>query len=269
MRVLVNGCNINYVLAGPATGPPVVFIHGFPFSLEMWQGQLDAAASAGYRGIAYDIRGHGMSDVGDGQYTVESHVEDLFGILDQLKIVKPAVVGLSMGGYITLRALEREPGRFAAAVLCDTKSEADTNEGRVKRAVGVRAVKTGGSGPYAAEYVKSMFTPETFTKNPAAIEPIRQTIARTPPLSIAGTLIALAARTDTTSSLGSISIPTLILVGEKDTVAPPSSAASMHANIRGAELHIVPGAAHLSNLENPAFFNDRLLGFLKRALPIR
>ncbi|HTY57441.1 MAG TPA: alpha/beta hydrolase [Bacteroidota bacterium] len=98
MRVLVNGCNINYVLAGPATGPPVVFIHGFPFSLEMWQGQLDAAASAGYRGIAYDIRGHGMSDVGDGQYTVESHVEDLFGILDQLKVVKPAVVGLSMGG---------------------------------------------------------------------------------------------------------------------------------------------------------------------------
>jgi 3-oxoadipate enol-lactonase len=269
MRALLNGVNLHYVLTGKAAGHPVIFVHGFPFSLGMWQGQIDAVAAEGFRAVAYDIRGHGMSDVGDGQYTIESHVDDLFALLDHLKLSSLAIVGLSMGGYITLRALEREPGRFAAAVLCDTRSEADTDEGRIRRAASARAVKKSGSTAYAADYVKLMFTQESFSDNPAAVESIRQIIAHTPPLSIAGTLIALAARTDTTRSLASISVPTLILVGERDAVTPPDSSQSMQAKIPGAELHIVPGAAHMSNLENPAYFNEKLVTFLKRALPGR
>ena len=267
MRAFLNGSNLHYVLSGDSAAPPVIFVHGFPFSLEMWQGQIDAVAAEGFRAVAYDVRGHGMSDVGDGQYTIESHVDDLFALLDHLKMPKAVILGLSMGGYIALRALEREPGRFVAAVLCDTKSEADTDEGRMKRAASVRAVKKNGSIPYAADYVKLMFAEETFHTNPAAVELIRQTIARTPPLSIAGTLIALAARTDTTGSLASISVPTLILVGERDSVTPPAASQSMKAKIPGAELHVVPGAAHLSNLENPACFNEKLVTFLKRVFP--
>ena len=267
MRAFLNGINLHYALSGESTAPPVLFVHGFPFSLEMWRGQIDAVAAAGFRAVAYDVRGHGMSDVGDGQYTIESHVDDLFALLDHLKIPKAAIVGLSMGGYITLRAFEREPVRFVAAVLCDTRSEPDTDEGRVKRAASVRAVKKNGSAAFAAEYVKMMFAQETISTNPSAVESIRQVIARTPPLSIAGTLIALAARTDTTASLGRISVPTLVLVGERDTVTPPPSSESMKSKIPGAELHIVPGAAHLSNLDNPAYFNEKLLTFPKRVLP--
>ena len=265
MRALLNGCTIHYVVSGNASAPPVVFVHGFPFSHEMWQGQIEAVVAEGFRAVAYDVRGHGLTDVGDGQYTIESHVDDLFALLDHLKLVKPAIVGLSMGGYITLRALERDQGKFGVVVLCDTRSESDTDEGRVKRAVSARSVKQTGSTAYAAEYVKSMFTPESFSTNPVAVELIRQTIARTSPLSIAGTLIALAARTDTTGSLGAITLPTLILVGERDTVTPPSYSRSMQSKIPGSELHIVPGAAHMSNLENPPFFNDKLVSFLKRA----
>jgi 3-oxoadipate enol-lactonase len=267
MRALLNGFTLHYFLSGDSTASPVIFVHGFPFSLEMWQGQVDAVVAEGFRAVAYDIRGHGMSDVGDGQYTIESHVDDLFALLDHLKIPKGVIVGLSMGGYITLRALEREPGRFTGAVLCDTRSEADTDEGRVKRAAAARGVKRSGSTAFASDYVKMMFSQETFSGNPGAVESIRQIIARTPPLSIAGTLIALAARTDTTASLGRISVPTLILVGERDTVTPPPSSQSMQAKIPGAEIHVVPGAAHLSNLDNPAFFNEKLIAFLKRVSP--
>jgi len=184
-----------------------------------------------------------------------------------LKIQTTAIAGLSMGGYITLRALEREPGRFTAAVLCDTRSEADTDEARIRRAASAKSVKKTGSTAYAADYVKLMFTKESFASNPASVELIRGIIAHTPPLSIAGTLIALAARTDTTASLPSIHIPALILVGERDTVTPLACAESLHAKIPGSELHVVPGAAHLSNLENPAFFNATLVAFLKRSIP--
>lgn len=267
MRAQLNNGNIHYVETGKPLGFPVVFIHGFPFSHAMWRTQMDAAGAEGYRVVGYDLRGHGQSDVGDGQYTIESHVDDLIALLDHLKIAKIVIVGLSMGGYITLRALERSPERFSAAVLCDTRSEADSDEGKIKRAGGIKNVKKNGSESFANDFVKAVFAKESLEKIPTVVESIRGIISHMPPLSIAGTLLALAARTDTTSSLASIVIPTLILVGEHDITTPPSASRAMHDNIRGSELHMVPGAAHMSNLENPAFFNQKLLGFLRRAVP--
>jgi len=264
MRAFINGCNFYYAASGDSIAPPVLFVHGFPFSHQMWRSQMEAVAAAGFRGLAYDVRGHGMSDVGDGQYTIESHVDDLFALMDHLKIPRTVVVGLSMGGYITLRALEREPARFSAVVLCDTRSEADTDEARVRRAGSIKAVKAEGSGAYAEGYVRQMFAPRSLTENAAAVETIRSIIAGTPPLSIAGTLLALAARTDTTRSLAAVNVPALIMVGDQDTVTPIASARALHDGIRGSELHVVPGAAHMSNMENPAFFNEKLINFLRR-----
>jgi pimeloyl-ACP methyl ester carboxylesterase len=67
-----------------------------------------------------------------------------------------------------------------------------------------------------------------------------------------------------TESLARIAVPTLILVGEKDTLTPPEASRAMHGRIRGSEFHLISRAAHMSNLENPAEFNDRLGTFLKR-----
>jgi 3-oxoadipate enol-lactonase len=265
MRAFLNGANFYYMEAGAPGGIPVLFLHGFPFSHEMWKAQFDLAASAGFRAVAYDIRGHGQSDAGDGQYTIEGHVDDLIALMDHLRISRGILVGLSMGGYITLRTLQRNPGRILAAVLCDTRSGADTDEGRIKRAASAMQVKKTGSAAFADGFVKAVFAETTFTENPAAIAFIRNIIAHTPPLSIAGTLLALAARTDTTSALPSVAVPTLILVGEKDVTTPVADSRMMHEKIRGSELHVVPGAAHMSNLENPAFFNEKLMAFLKRA----
>lgn len=267
MTVYLRGDPFNYIEAGDPSAMPVVFIHGFPFSHEMWGPQLEAVGRL-YRPIAYDVRGHGKSYVGDGQYSIEGHVDDLMGLLDHLRISKTVIVGLSMGGYIALRALERNPDRFMAAVLCDTRSEADGNEGKLKRFAAVHAVKTTGSSAFADEFVKNVFAHETFQKNPHAIEEIHTIIKRTPELSIAGTQLALASRTDTTDSLARIRIPTLILVGELDITTPPSASEAMHRRIAGSEMHVVPHAAHMSNIENPSFFNEKLLAFLARVAPV-
>ena len=85
--------------------PPIVLIHGFPFALEMWNPQIEFLKDK-YRVIAYDIRGHGNSDDGDGQYTIEFFVDDLMALLDYLKIPKATLCGLSMGGYIALGLLK-------------------------------------------------------------------------------------------------------------------------------------------------------------------
>jgi len=268
MIALVNNDPFTYVDLGSPSAMPVVFLHGFPFSHAMWRRQLDET-SRFYRAIAYDLRGHGESYVGDGQYTIEGHVDDLIAFLDYLKLEQAAIVGLSMGGYVTLRALERNPERFLAAVLCDTRSEGDANENKLNRFEAIKAVKRSGSSQFAEAFVKGVFAPDTFRRNAGAVDEIRAIITRTTPLSIAGTLLALASRTDTTLSLPSIRVPTLILVGEQDVTTPPSASQAMHKQIPGSEIYVVPRAAHMSNLENPEFFNEKLLAFLKRVSSTR
>jgi len=170
---------------------------------------------------------------------------------------------LSMGGYIALRALQRNPDRFLGAALCNTRSETDTDEGRVGRAIAATKVKISGAADFADEFVKKVFCDQSRKNNPLAVHLIREIIAHTPPLSIAGTLLALAGRTDTTPSLEMIHVPTLILVGEYDVLTPPACSQSMHKRISGSALHIIPNAGHMSPLENPEIFNEKLLGFLK------
>ncbi|HXG00232.1 MAG TPA: alpha/beta fold hydrolase [Bacteroidota bacterium] len=263
MHIYLHGVPFWYIDEGDRSSIPVIFLHGFPFSHEMWTEQVSLVAKR-YRAIAYDLRGHGRSFVGDGQFTIEQHVDDLFGLMDLWKAEKPVIVGLSMGGYITLRALERDQQRFRAAVLCDTKSEADTNEGKLKRFENMKIVREQGSEAFAEMFVRNVFAAESLTNKPDAVQRIKKIIAATPPLSIAGTLLALAARTDTTAFLSQIAIPTLILVGEKDVTTPPAASQAMHEKIRTSEMHIIPNAAHMSNLENPEEFNRHLMAFLER-----
>ncbi len=262
MKADINGHSLNYVVQGTDNGLPVVFIHGFPFSHRMWGPQLKALPHR-YRAIAYDVRGHGDSDVGNGQYTVELFVDDLLGLFDHLVIDRAVVCGLSMGGYIALRAVEHYPGRFRGLVLCDTRSESDTNEAKVKRAETIAAVRSRGVPAFAEEFVKVVLAPHTLEANPAVVQMTREMITANDTLGVCSTLLALAARTDTTPALPAMNLPALVLVGEHDTLTPPADAQAMARALPDAELHVIPDAAHMSNLENPAAFNEHLLGFLE------
>ncbi|MBW3534741.1 MAG: alpha/beta hydrolase, partial [Gemmatimonadetes bacterium] len=138
MRVEVEGVGLEVAIAGPEDAPAVVFLHGFPLSHRMWEPQMRTLEGR-WRVVAPDLRGMGASDSGDGQYGMDVYVDDLFAVLDRLGPGEVVGCGLSMGGYVLLRALEREPGRFRAAVLADTRSTPDDDEGRLKRVAAMRA----------------------------------------------------------------------------------------------------------------------------------
>ena len=241
--------------------PPIVLIHGFPFSSEMWKPQIDFLKTK-YRVIAYDIRGHGNSDDGDGQYTIEFFIDDLIALLDHLKIQKATLCGLSMGGYIALRAIERNPERIASLILCDTGPQADSNEVKIRRATNIKSVKANGVKTFAENFVKAVFATSSLKSKPFEVEAIRKTIEANSEVGICGTLLALASRTDTTDSLDVIRVPTLIMVGEEDKVTPPKLSELMDSKISGSFIHVLKNAGHLSNLENPEDFNKHLDEFL-------
>jgi pimeloyl-ACP methyl ester carboxylesterase len=114
MLASINGINLYYNDIGKAESPPIVLVHGFPFSSKMWewQTQMLQDIKKNLRIITYDLRGHGQSDIGDGQYTIELFVDDLIVLLDYLKISRTILCGFSMGGYIALRAIERNLDRL-------------------------------------------------------------------------------------------------------------------------------------------------------------
>lgn len=258
----INGLKLHYTDTGVEHASPVIFIHGFPFSSEMWEEQIGFLSDT-HRVITYDVRGHGKSQLGNGHLLIDFLVDDLFALMDHLGIQSANVVGLSMGGYIALRGVEREPERFLSLVLSNTKSEADTNEAKIKRADAVRTIRNDGVTVFADNFLKSVFAPDSFDKRPEAVRKIRTIIEKTSPDTLCSTLIALAARTDTTENLSKITIPTLILVGENDQLTPPAAAQGMANRIRGARIHILPDAAHMSNLENPEEFNSYLRDFFE------
>jgi 3-oxoadipate enol-lactonase len=261
MRLEVPGGSIEYEIAGPRNGVPVVFVHGFPFSRAMWAPQVEALKSD-HHVVTYDVRGHGGSDAGDGQYTVELFVDDFVALLDRLHLKSVVGVGLSMGGYILLRAIERHPERFRGLVLCDTRSEADGNDAKIKRARQAADVREKGLASFTENFIRAVFAGSTLAEKSELVESIRSVITATSPIAVAGTLIALAGRTDSSPSLFRIAVPTLILVGREDALTPPSASQAMKDKIPGAEMRVIPGAGHLSNLENPGQFTNHLAGFL-------
>lgn len=262
MKLDVPGGSIDYETAGPRNGVPVVLVHGFPFSRAMWAPQV-AALKADHYVVTYDVRGHGASEPGDGQYTVELFVDDFIALIDRLHLKTVVGAGLSMGGYILLRAIERHPERFRGIVLCDTRSEADGNDGKVRRARQAADIRKDGLAGFTEGFLRGVFAPSTFDEKPEAVESIRAVINATDPKTIAGTLIALAGRTDSSPSLFRIAVPSLILVGREDALTPPSASQAMKDKIPGAELRVIPRAGHLSNLENPEEFNRHLGDFLR------
>lgn len=253
---------LNYISTGNPAGIPVVFVHAFPLNQSMWSEQVEAVKDIAHV-ITFDIRGFGKSSL-DAPYTLEFIVDDLIGLLDQLKIPKAVVCGLSMGGFVALRAIERNPERFMGAVLADTKSEPDSDSSKLGRYKALKTIEQSGVEKFIDEFLRSSIAPDNRTKNSKIFDQA-STIARSNPTAgISAGLLALTSRTDTSAGLNGIRVPVLIMQGEMDTVIPIASAKSLHEKISSSEFFIIPKAGHLSNLENPEAFNERLIQFLKK-----
>lgn len=250
---------------GDKKNQSIIFVHGFPFDHSMWNYQVEALKNK-YYCITYDVRGLGASPAGDGQFTLESFVDDLELIIQMLKLNNPILCGLSMGGYISLRALERMPNVFKAAILCDTRSESDTNEGKLRRAAAIKLINTNGVKEFVSEFVPNCFSEKFIKENSGIYLAIVERSMVSNPIAVKGCLIAMAGRTDTTDSVSNCRIPVLVLCGEDDKLTPPSVMKSLADKIPASKFRIVPNAGHMSPVENPIFVNQQISEFLSSIL---
>jgi 3-oxoadipate enol-lactonase len=257
IKLMVNNLLVSYTDEGPDESPVLIFIHGFPLNKSMWNKQVDALKE-NYRVISYDIRGHGDSECGTENFSIDLFVKDLLNFMDILKIDRASLCGLSMGGYIALNAIENHPERFEALVLSDTHCIADLPEVKQKRLNTIESIKETGVQKYVDDSVKNLFAPESFATKQDEIMAVRNMILNTTEESLARTLLALSLRMETCNEMVNIGVPVLFIVGNEDKITPPAAAAFMHDKIKNSSLHIIDHAGHLSNLEQPDEFNEQL-----------
>ncbi|MBK5273259.1 MAG: alpha/beta fold hydrolase, partial [Bacteroidia bacterium] len=191
---------------------------------------------------------------------------------DKLRLYEVILCGLSMGGYIALKAIEKFPRRFDSLVLSDTQCLADTLKEKQKRMKAIESIKENGVEKYADLSIKNLFAPGSFRTNVEEIAAVRNMIINTSVQSISRTLFALSVRQETCSKLYKIEVPVLIMAGKEDKITPPDSARLMKEHIQFSRLRILEHAGHIANMENPWEFNNHLIGFLhsqiKRAVSI-
>jgi len=251
----VRGRPMAYLDAGRRA--PLLLVHAFPLDHALWGPQVDAFGPQ-RRVIVPDLAGFGASP--GGHDSLDEHADDLAALLDALGVRRAVVAGLSMGGYVAFAFWRRHRDRVAALVLADTRATPDTEAARAGRYQTAGAVAEQGVSVLVGPMLPNLLGPEP---RPATRAEVQAMMARQPAAGVVAALKAMAARPDSTADLAGIDVPTLVVVGGEDRITPPDDARAIAAAVPGAGLVVVPGAGHLSNLEEPGAFNAALRAFLE------
>jgi 3-oxoadipate enol-lactonase len=253
----LNGTELHWRDAGRGNRA-VVLLHAFPLHSGMWSRQIEALAPT-HRVVAPDYRGLGGTGGSPEPSTMALLAGDVRALLAHLRIERAAVVGLSMGGYLSLELWRQAHGLFTGLALCDTKAGADTPEGAAGREAFAKNALTQGLHWVADQMVPKLLKP---SPDPAAVAEVRRLVGDGTPVGVAEAQRGMALRPDSGPTLATITCPTLVVVGDEDGLTPPPEAEKLVAGIRGARLERIPGAGHLPNIEQPAAFNEALTRFL-------
>ena len=256
---------LRYLEAAPGSGArprgTLLLLHAFPLNARMWEGQL-ALAETGWHVIAPQLRGFDGGSDDPLAASVDDYAGDVIDLLDALHVKQAVVGGLSMGGYVAFALLRAAARYVQGLILADTRSQADTPEGIAGRTRLLRLVQDRGASAVADEMIPKLLGETTRATRPAVVERVRSLALANSSDAIAGAIRALMTRPDSTPLLASIHVPTLIVVGEEDTVTPPAASEEMHRAIAGSQLVRIPQSGHLANLEQPALFHAALAAFL-------
>ncbi len=262
MKTRINGLELAYTDQGH--GPAVILIHGFPLDRSMWQPQVNSLTSAGFRVIAPDLRGFGESAAPSGDYSMDAFADDTAALMAQLGIGRAVVGGMSMGGYVLFNLLTRYPHKVAGAAFLLTRSSADDEAGKARRAEMAQAVRRGRRQEVEKVFADLLFAPETPEKNPALVERVKEMMARASDAGLAGALLAMSERPDFSGRLPQFDLPALVIGAREDRAVPADTIAPFAAALPKGSSCLIAGAGHLANLEREQAFNDCLLKFLRK-----
>lgn len=259
----IGGVTLHFAHRPGASARHVVFINSLGTDFRIWNAVievLDGKVST----LVYDKRGHGLSDLGATPYSIEDHVDDLAGLIDQLGIGDVVLCGLSVGGLVAQGLAARRPELVSGLVLCGTAHKIGTQESWNAR---IATVEKDGVGAVADAVMKVWFTPAFHERRASKLAGCRNMLSRQSGAGYVATCVALR-EADYTAAAASIAVPALCVVGDQDGSTPPPLVRSLAELIPGSRFEVIEGAGHISCMEQPEALTALLRDFLA-ALPPR
>ncbi len=257
--VTITGSKIYYEITG--SGGPIIFIHADTLDTRQWQSQVERFSSK-YQAITYDIRGMGKSDLpAQGAY---SFSEDLYQLMEKLNIQSAHLVGLSLGAAIAIDFTLTHQDKVLTLTLADAGISGDGFEEEFLSEIG--KVVTFAKHMQLNETRKSWADLHIFDysrSNPEVWDNVTKMVQDTSCYRWYGDNQPINISPVAVERLSELKIPTLIMVGEYDIPDFQRKAQLLHEKIVNNKLVVIPSAGHLSNLDNPEFFNTQLASFLK------
>ena len=247
-----------YRIDGPAEAPVLVMLNSLGTAAEMWDPQIPALA-ARYRVIRIEHRGHGGTrPPAPGPYTIGELGGDVLEVLATLGVEHFSVCGLSLGGMVAMWLAANHPERVESLVVACSAAELGPASGWQERAAAVRKDGTRALGP---TLLGRWFTPGFLDQRAQVSESVMGMLAAASAEGYAGCCEAIGAM-DLRPDLGRITAPALLIAGAQDPVTPPAKMLETQQLIPGSAMVIIPHAAHLANIEQPAPFTEAVLNHL-------
>jgi pimeloyl-ACP methyl ester carboxylesterase len=247
-RIRRDGLDLHYTVLG--SGPDVILMHPFPSCHELWLPVANRLATK-YRVILPDLRAHGRSGVPERPALMADYAADLDGLCRELNVGKAIWAGISIGGYILFELWRRHPERIRAMAILASKTPADTPEAKAIRLKSADDVLERGVSFFLDAQIPKLLGETTQRSRKDVVEAARKTMRFATPQGIAAVQRGMAERPDSAPTLPSISVPTQLVGGEEDLLAPRAEFERMHAGIRGSSMAIVPKAGHYLCIEQP------------------
>jgi 3-oxoadipate enol-lactonase len=256
MFVRVNGITMHVQVRGKVEAPPVLLLHSLGTALQLWDGVAELL-SARYRPVQIDLRGHGLTSVPRGSYTIDDMAADVVGAVEAMDIAEVHVVGVSLGGAVAQRLGVMMRGRVRSLVLLSTATSFPPRVLWLERAA---AVRNAGIEQFVESSLARWVSAASL--DTTAADGLRAMLRRTDPEGYAASAEALAA-VNLADDAGTLDVPTLIMVGEADHSTPIWVATELRNAISGARLKTLPGLAHLPPAEAPAEVAAAIVEFLE------
>jgi pimeloyl-ACP methyl ester carboxylesterase len=260
--VHAGGLEVAYQRVGG--GPPLVFVHGAGDDGRIWQPQLAALADE-FTVVAWDEPGAGSSSDLPAEFALPEYAHCLAAVVEDVGLGPAHIAGLSWGGTVAQELYRHHPGLVATLILIDTyagwRGSLSPEEVRA-RVLGAREMLAAPPGEFDPTF------PGLFAGDPSAelVSLLEEIAADVRPESLARQL-SIMAETDQRDVLPQIVVPTLLIWGELDQRSPVSIAHELEEAIPNAELVVIPGAGHLSNLEKPEMINEAIRSFCRARSP--
>ncbi len=239
----------------PNNTATIVFIHAFPTDATLWTPQQ--SLNKYFTVITLSLPGFASSTPSTGEaITMDQYAAAVKQVLDVNHIKKAIIAGESMGGYVALAFYKNYPDRTTGLILSDTQAIADSSSMKSKRERIASYILKNGNGKLVKDFPEQALSADAL---PSTREFLQKMIARQPATGLASALRGMALRPDSSEVLKNATVPVLIIVGDKDDVIDPKQSQAMHALAKNSKLVIIPDAGHLSNLEQPAAWNQAVI----------